>query len=132
MTLSRLEHLLVLTDDIDGTRDFWCGALGLVAGERPPLPFSGHWLYLGDTAAVHVADRAEYEATLGRMGLAPATGPVDHVAFAAGDYDALVARLAAAGIEAVPNEIPGAGIRQLFLDDPNGLRIELNVREEGG
>ena len=33
-----------------------------------------------------------------------------------------------AGVPAVANDVPAAGIRQLFLEDPNGVRIELNVR----
>ena len=33
-----------------------------------------------------------------------------------------------AGVEAVANDVPAAGLRQLFVTDPNGVRIELNVR----
>jgi catechol 2,3-dioxygenase-like lactoylglutathione lyase family enzyme len=40
-----LDHVLVLSDDIDASRDFYCRALGMSVGERPPLPFPGHWLY---------------------------------------------------------------------------------------
>jgi hypothetical protein len=45
-----------------------------------------------------------------------------------GDHEALVARLEAGGIDVVSNDVPAAGIRQPFLHDPNGVRIELNVR----
>jgi hypothetical protein len=34
---------------------------------------------------------------------------------------------AAAGVETVTNDVPAAGMRQLFFSDPNGVRIELNV-----
>jgi len=125
----RLEHLLVLTDDLEATRAFWCDALGLEVGGRPPLEFPGCWLYAGGVPCVHVAERAAYEAHAATLGLAAVPGPVDHVAFAAGDHGALVARLDAAGVEAVRNEIPSAGIRQLFVTDPNGVRVELNVRD---
>jgi catechol 2,3-dioxygenase-like lactoylglutathione lyase family enzyme len=43
MPLTQLEHYLVLTDDLDGTRDFYRDALGLREGARkleektPPL-----------------------------------------------------------------------------------------------
>jgi len=30
-------------------------------------------------------------------------------------------------IPAVRNTVPGGGPRQLFIDDPNGVRIEINV-----
>jgi catechol 2,3-dioxygenase-like lactoylglutathione lyase family enzyme len=128
MPLHGLEHALVLTDDLEATRAFYCDVLGFVTGERPPLEFPGYWLYLDGVACVHVAERAAYEAQVDRVGLRRAEGPVDHLAFAAGGYDALVARLRAAGVRAVSNDEPAAGIRQLFLDDPNGVRVELNVR----
>jgi catechol 2,3-dioxygenase-like lactoylglutathione lyase family enzyme len=124
-----MEHLLVLTDDIDATRDFWCGALGLEAGARPPLEFSGHWLYTGDVPCVHVADRGEYAAHAERLGREAATAAVDHIAFNGEDYSELAGRLERSGVDAMENEIPGV-MRQLFLTDPNGLTIEINVPHE--
>jgi catechol 2,3-dioxygenase-like lactoylglutathione lyase family enzyme len=46
-----MEHFLVLTDDVDRTRDFYCDALGMRVGPRPPIPFAGYWMYLGDSPA---------------------------------------------------------------------------------
>ena len=128
MPLHGLGHALVLTDDLEATKAFYCDVLGFEAGERPTLPFPGYWLYLDGVPCLHVAERAAYEAQLDRMGLARANGPVDHVAFDAGDLEAVLARLDAAGVRSVSNDVPTAGMRQLFLDDPNGVRIELNVR----
>ena len=53
---------------------------------------------------------------------------MDHIAFSAADYDAVTERLARAGIEPVRNDVPGGGPRQLFFDDPDGLRVEINVQ----
>jgi catechol 2,3-dioxygenase-like lactoylglutathione lyase family enzyme len=128
MPLRRLEHLLVLTDDLEATRAFYCDVLGLEVGPRPPLEFPGYWLTLDGEPCLHVAERVAYEAHAARLGLPPSPAPVDHVAFAAGDYEELAAHLDAAGIESVANDVPAAGMRQLFLSDPNGVRIELNVR----
>ena len=128
MPLHGLDHALVLTDDLEATRRFYCDALGFEAGERPTLPFPGYWLYLDGVPCLHVAERAAFEAQLDRMGLARANGPVDHLAFDAGDLEAVLARLDAAGVRSVSNDVPTAGMRQLFLDDPNGVRIEVNVR----
>jgi len=125
--LHRLEHVLVLTDDLEATKAFYCDVLGFMVGERPPLEFPGFWLYLDGSACVHIAERAAYETHSAEVGLARVAGPIDHLAFAAEDHEALVTRLEAAGVEAVSNDVPAAGIRQLFLDDPNGVRIELNI-----
>jgi catechol 2,3-dioxygenase-like lactoylglutathione lyase family enzyme len=122
-----LHHALVLTDDLEATRAFYVDALGFTEDvDRPPLQFAGFWLTLGGDACLHVADRGEYEAWIATLGLAPVAGAVDHLAFRRDDYDALAAQLAAAGVEAVPNEVPGV-MRQLYVTDPNGLRVELNV-----
>ncbi len=126
--MAALDHLLVLTDDIDATRDFWCEALALEVGERPPLEFPGYWLYGGGGACVHVAERAAYEAHSERIGIAAAPGPVEHVAFDADDYDGVVARIERGGIDAARNAVPGV-MRQLFVEDPNGVKIEINVKE---
>jgi catechol 2,3-dioxygenase-like lactoylglutathione lyase family enzyme len=133
MPLSRLDHVLVLTDDLAGSRDFYRDLLGLVDGERPSLEFPGHWLYAGGAPCVHLAEREPYLAHARTLGLAPVSpqaagsGTVDHIAFLAPDYEATLERLAAAGVRAVPNTVPGAGIRQLFVQDPNGVTLEINL-----
>ena len=126
MPLGRLDHLLVLTEDIEATKAFYCDALGLEVGDRPPLAFPGYWLYLDEVACVHVAERAAYEVHAAGLGLQVDT-TIDHVAFAGADYESLTARLEQAGVESVTNTVPGAGLRQLFLTDPNGVRVEINV-----
>ena len=62
MPLTQLEHYLVLTADLDRTRDFYRDALGLREGPRPPLGFPGYWLYLGDVPCIHIAEWNTYRA----------------------------------------------------------------------
>ena len=81
MPLHGLDHALVVTDDLEATRAFYCDVLGFDTGERPPLAFPGHWLYLDGVACVHVAERSAYEAHLERMGLRRTDDAVDHLAF---------------------------------------------------
>ena len=93
MPLTRLEHYLVLSDDIQKTRDFYCNVLGLTEGFRPELDFPGYWLYVGDTPCIHIGDWAAYAVWTKKVGIpissrAPATGPVDHIAFNATGFDA--------------------------------------------
>jgi catechol 2,3-dioxygenase-like lactoylglutathione lyase family enzyme len=133
MPLTQLEHYLVLTDDLDGTRDFYRDALGLREGARPPLEFPGYWLYLGDVPCIHIAEWNTYRTHSIAAGIsvtapAPGTGPLDHIAFNAVDLSAVKARLTAHKIEYSVNEVPKAGLIQLFLKDPNGVKIEINVR----
>jgi catechol 2,3-dioxygenase-like lactoylglutathione lyase family enzyme len=133
MSVTEMEHVLVLSEDIEASRDFYCNVVGLQVGERPPLEFPGYWLYAGRTPCVHVADRTRYLRHAAWIGLAvphepPGAGSVDHIAFNASDYDSIRARLERNGVAAVANVVPGGELRQLFFEDPNGIRIEINVR----
>ena len=64
-----MEHVLVLSDDIERTREFYCEVIGLTLGERPELAFPGYWLYAGELPCVHVAQRGPYLAHARRLGL---------------------------------------------------------------
>ncbi len=134
MPLTQLEHYLVLTEDIDATRDFYIGALGMQAGFRPPLGFPGHWVYIGDTPVIHIAEWETYTAHSKSKSIdvstrARGTGPVDHIAFNAQDYDGVLERLKRHGVHVRTNDSPGSIVRQLFLFDPNGVKIEINFRK---
>jgi catechol 2,3-dioxygenase-like lactoylglutathione lyase family enzyme len=135
MPLTKMEHYLVLTDDIEATRDFYVQALGMQVGPRPPLGFPGYWVYVGDTPCIHIAQWKTYTEHSNQQGIpvsarAEGTGPVDHIAFNARDYDDVVSRLERYGVRAARNDVPGGALRQLFLQDPSGVKIEINVRKD--
>jgi catechol 2,3-dioxygenase-like lactoylglutathione lyase family enzyme len=131
MTVAAIDHVLVLSDDIEATRDFYVEVVGLHVGERPPLEFPGYWLYAQrPSACLHVAERGAYARHLTTLGLNAgqrAGGEIDHIAFDASDYASVSARIEDSGVTPVRNTIPG-GPRQLFVEDPNGVRIEINVK----
>jgi len=133
VTITAIDHILLLSDDIDATRDFYCRALGLTVGARPALEFPGYWLFGEEGPCLHIADRQVYNERARRLGLGTADdglgGRIDHVAFAATDYAAAAERLERDGIAAIRNVVPEAGMRQLFFSDPDGVRIEVNVVE---
>jgi catechol 2,3-dioxygenase-like lactoylglutathione lyase family enzyme len=134
MPLTHIEHYLVLTDDLDGTRNFYCKGLGMRVGARPPMAFLGYWLYVGDIPCIHVAEWESYraystEAGIGISTRAPGTGPVDHIAFNGTDFESIKSALIAHGVKFAVNEVPSVMLRQLFMHDPNGVKIEINVRD---
>ena len=133
MPLTKMEHYLVLTDDLEKTRQFYCEALGMRVGPRPPLEFPGYWLYVGDTPCIHVAEWQTYTAHSHKQGIpvstrGAGTGSLDHIAFNADDFDEVLARLERQGITPGKNIVRGTPLRQLFLKDPNGVKIEINIR----
>lgn len=133
MPLESLNHYLIYAKDPEATKDFYVDVLGLQVGSRPPFPFPGYWLYLGDVACVHVVDGdaiAEQKAYLGdkRERATAGTGTIDHVAFVAVGLGKTLEHLAAHGIPARRRTVPEDGSHQVFIEDPNGITIELNFR----
>lgn len=133
MPLERMEHFLVNSEDIEVTKDFYCRVLGMTVGFRPELGFAGYWLYLGEVPCIHIADWDGYQGFTKRVdipisAMADGTGPLDHIAFNASDYQGMIDRLDSLDIDYKHNELDEIGLRQIFLHDPNGLCIELNFR----
>ena len=54
------------------------------------------------------------------------TGSVDHIAFVARDLAGMKARFTAAGCTFRERQVPSMNLVQLFIEDPNGVTIELN------
>lgn len=132
MALTRLEHFLVISDDIEATRRFYCDVLGMTVGFRPELDFDGYWLYAGDTPCIHVAERESYARYTERIGIpmsqGTGSGRVDHVAFNATGFEETLARLERHGLDARRNILDDIGLRQIFVHDPSGVKVELNFR----
>jgi catechol 2,3-dioxygenase-like lactoylglutathione lyase family enzyme len=134
MPATELEHYLVVSERLEDTRSFYCDVLGLAVGERPNLGFDGYWLYIGNVACLHLADRASYTAYKARVGTPVPqqtgdTGAIDHIAFNATGFRGMLARLDAEGLTYRHNRIDDIGLRQVFVQDPNAVTIELNFRE---
>ena len=131
MPITEMQHYMVLSKDLEKTRRFYVDVLGLRTGPRPPFDFEGLWIYIGEVAVVHVAGQASYEST-GRLkdGVAQrhGSGSVDHIAFAADNWDELVASFEKHGVKFRATVVPGRPLRQLFVHDPDGIQIEINIR----
>lgn len=135
MPLENLNHVLVLTRDLEATHDFYVDVLGLEDGYRPPFPFNGHWICLGDRAVIHVAENRGYldKRNHVRDGSAgSATGSIDHIAFEATGLKDMIAALEKLGIAAGHRKVPDLDLHQVFVRDPNGVLIELNYPAHEG
>lgn len=133
-----LNHYSIRTLDMEATRAFYEGVLGLTVGPRPDFPFPGLWMYRGDhgdvaNAVVHIIgmdpkDPVGLKKYLGDRDPSSlrGSGAVDHVAFFATGLAAMRARLRQLGVPVRERTVPTIGLHQLFLDDPNGVVVELN------
>ena len=133
MPLSHIEHLLIASDDIDATRDWYARVLGMTSGPHPDFGFPVHWMYLGDVDVVHIGPSAKMAGAiqkqyLGRTSQASAqgTGAIDHIAFRATGLRETMQHLKKERVEFRQRRANGQALFQLFFFDPNGIKIELN------
>jgi catechol 2,3-dioxygenase-like lactoylglutathione lyase family enzyme len=121
VTIRKIDHINIGTARLEETCAFFRDVLGLTPGWRPDFPFGGAWLYAGDTAVVHLVE-------LGGPKAPSDVAALDHFAFRIDDADEMIRRLDGAGVRYRTADVPGSAIRQIFLKDPNGVTIELNLR----
>ena len=133
MPLSHFEHCLVVTDDMDRTRDWYCAVLGMEVGPHPDFGFPVYWLYVNGRDVVHIGPSArqagENQKTyLGRtsQNTGSGTGAIDHIAFRATGLKAMMAHLRSRAAKFSERRASNEALYQLFLYDPNGIKIELN------
>ena len=123
-------------EQLDHVQDFYERVLGLTVGPRPSFSFSGRWLYAGAEPIVHLAAVMEKTliclrpaaSTLSAIpAMASVTGPLDHVALRMdGHVGDCRDFLMACGLSFSEAPVPGFPLYQIFLQDPLGVKIELN------
>jgi catechol 2,3-dioxygenase-like lactoylglutathione lyase family enzyme len=143
MTIEQLDHYSIRTADVERSVGFYGHAMGLRRGARPPFNFPGAWLYRSTAdgevtggAVVHIIGIDPNDARgladyLGDKALtgAPGSGALDHIAFAASNIADMYARLALHGIGFRQRRVPNMALHQIFIDDPDGITIELNYAQ---
>lgn len=131
--VSGIDHVNIVTHDLDATTDFYAGLLGLRRGESAgaALGMKGAWMFdAQDNPIVHIGwkDPArDYSA-----GHEPGTitGAIHHIAFRCRGFAAMKARVEAMGLEHRTLENSTFSFRQIMLKDPNGINLELNFAGE--
>jgi catechol 2,3-dioxygenase-like lactoylglutathione lyase family enzyme len=121
-----LFHLAIKTADLEATRDFWIGVIGLREVPRPDFGYPGAWLACpqpGGQAIVHIYAGGPALGSQGRI--EPGTAAIDHVSLACTGFQAYRARFARAGLAWREFLVPGTSLWQLFVYDPSGVQLEL-------
>ena len=120
MTVYGVDHINISTANLERCREFYCGVLGFEEGWRPSFDSPGAWLYAGGAPIVHVS-----LADTPRDGLSA----VDHVAFAVKGFEAMKTRLDKQKIAFETHDVPDTPMKQIFIEDPDGVSVELNFRD---
>ena len=126
--LTALDHVNIRTTRVELLTEWYSHVLGLTPGPRPPFSFGGAWLYVGNTAAVHLieVDTAEADAAAGGSTLR-----LEHFAFRAEGLTTFLDRLEQLDIAHRFGRVPEFGILQVNLWDPDGnhLHVDFSAAE---
>jgi len=129
MSVGVLDHFNIRTRRLDDTVRFYEDVMGLEKGPRPNFAFPGAWMYSEGKAVVHIVDISKTDEAQ-----KPDSGVVHHVAFASQGFDGMKSRLTSKAMPFDARQVPGGELWQIFVNDPNGVMIELNyeaAKEQG-
>lgn len=129
ITVHNLHHVNIETSKFEETRAFYEDLLGLRVGRRATFPTTGYWMYLRDEPILHLLKIPESE------GPAPhrehhRVNRIDHWAVMCSGLDEMIAKLDARGYKYTRARVPDDRMQRLFVEDPNGIIVELSFLME--
>jgi len=116
-----LNHINIETADIDRSASFYTDVLGLVSGERPEFDRPGHWMYKDNMPIVHIISPLPDNKLL----TGSKHAAISHFALRIKDFEAMREHLINLSIPYTEVGVPGSDRRQFFIDDPDGVVVEL-------
>lgn len=132
MQVSGIDHVNILTDDLETTASFYEALLGLTRSENPAIRMgmAGYWMRDAQgNPIVHLVDRLSAAGRYDEYRPGEVTNAVHHVALRCEGFEDTIARLKGMACEYRVNDLQHLGLRQIFVTDPNAVNLELNFRE---
>jgi catechol 2,3-dioxygenase-like lactoylglutathione lyase family enzyme len=128
MTVLALDHVNIITGDLDGTACFYAELFDLDRRDAPPplTPQTAQWMFDDAGRAIIHINSLDCVRTYDREVMPGPTGSIHHIALRCDGHDDMVARLDKRGADYQCNLVEAIGLRQIFTLDPNGVLLELN------
>lgn len=132
MTINSLDHVNIRTSRLEESIAFYRDVLGMSVGTVPGFSDTsrGAWIAAGNgRAVIHLNAAMPGPDFLGEernWSEVSGSGRVHHVAFDCANFDTMLERLAAAGCPVKINTVEAVNLRQIFVQDPNDVLLELN------
>ncbi|MFC3675980.1 VOC family protein [Ferrovibrio xuzhouensis] len=124
--ITGLFHVAIKTADLDKTRRFYCGLLGLAEAPRPDFGYPGAWIAVPTPVGEAIIHIYAGGPALGPEGRAPlGTAAIDHISLTAAGYHDFITRFRDQGVDWREFLVPNTTYWQLFVYDPNGVQLEL-------
>ena len=124
LQITALNHIAVCVTDVERSKRFYGGVLGLKEIPRPPFPFDGAWYELADGRQFHLI---VHDRPLTLRGTSEIDLRDGHLALRIVDFESAVTQLQAAGVECVVRRENVTPWKQVYFTDPDGNVIELNA-----
>jgi catechol 2,3-dioxygenase-like lactoylglutathione lyase family enzyme len=122
MGIAWLDHVNIRTASLERMSEFYAEVLGMPKGPRPKFAFPGAWHYCGDRAAVHLVAVPKQP-----DGVEPR---IEHFALRGLGLSVFLERLRKANVPYSIAVVPGLGIKQVNIHDPDGNHIEVQFGPE--
>jgi catechol 2,3-dioxygenase-like lactoylglutathione lyase family enzyme len=121
MGIGRFDHYNIKTAKPEETIRFYTTVLGLVNAPhlRPAVDRPGTWILVDGHPYIHVNFVEDDRAAR--------TGAIDHLGFVGTDYEGLRDHLLRLAVMFEEAENRRANLRQIYVTDPNQIRIEINI-----
>ncbi|MBN8207278.1 VOC family protein [Bacillus sp. NTK071] len=123
ITIENLHHVSLAVTDLEKAKSFYQNVLCLNEIERPDFDFPGAWYQVG-SQQLHLIVYPEASTLRGTEELTSKEG---HFAFRVKSYEESLRWLKATGIDIHENYYSKSGFAQIFVSDPDGNLIELNI-----
>lgn len=120
LSIIGINHVALYVADVERSVEFYGNIVGLTPLARPAFDFPGAWFQIGTEQELHlIGIRTENVVSGSRS---------NHFALEVVDLNAWEAHFKATNTTHRPIKFRPDGIRQLFLQDPDGYWIELFSR----
>ena len=127
MGLHHLDHYNIEVVNLEESIRFYCDVLGLYVGDRPPLPFPGAWLYCeNNQPTIHLIGTDPGQPDRPKV----PSGRLHHICFWTTGREEIRQRLIKHGVKFNTVVLPRVHNTQFFMQDPNGINVELNFPAE--
>ena len=127
MEVATIDHVNVETDELERSAKFYREVIGLKEGPRPDFDRPGFWMYAGEKPVVHIIKTAPNN----KMLTGSKEASISHFSLQIKDFQESKDHLDALGVKYDLLEVPETKVRQIFLEDPEGVLIELIYLPDG-
>lgn len=130
---AKIDHVHIRSTDVGGTARFLHDLLDLTPVQAPGTKDMGEGCWMQDRdghAVIHIGPVASHYPSDHDFPFAASRGggAIHHIALACDDLGGIRQRIRDASLHHVENHILEIGLTQIFLEEHNGILLELNFR----